>query len=139
MAEICVRLDGLPLAIELAAAAIRMLPPAAILRRLERSLDLLAGGARDLHSRQQTLRNTVAWSYALLNPSEQRLFRRLAVFAGGCTLESAEAVCDTRRDLGVDVLTGLSSLVDKSLLQQREDRSAGAALCDAGKHSSVRL
>jgi tetratricopeptide (TPR) repeat protein len=99
-----------------------MLPPAAILRRLERSLDLLAGGAHDLHSRQQTLRNTVAWSYALLNPAEQRLFRRLAVFAGGCTLESAEAVCDTRCDLGLDVLTGLSSLVDKSLLQ-REDRA----------------
>ena len=68
VAEICVRLDGLPLAIELAAAAIRMLPPAAILRKLEQSLDLLAGGARDMHSRQQTLRNTVAWSYALLNP-----------------------------------------------------------------------
>lgn len=121
VAEICVRLDGLPLAIELAAPAIRMLPPAAILRRLERSLDLLTGGARDLHSRQQTLRSTVAWSYALLNPSEQRLFRRLAVFSGGCTLESAEAVCDTCRDLGVDALTGLSSLVDKSLLQQSED------------------
>lgn len=123
VAEICVRLDGLPLAIELAAPAIRMLPPAAILRRLEGSLDLLSGGARDLHSRQQTLRSTVAWSYALLNPFEQRLFRRLAVFTGGCTLESAEAVCDTRRDLGGGTLTGLSSLVDKSLLQQREART----------------
>lgn len=123
VAEICVRLDGLPLAIELAAAGIRMLPPAAILRRLERSLDLLTDGPRDLHSRQQTLRNTVAWSYALLNPSEQRLFRRLAVFVGGCTPEGAEAVCNTRSDLGVDVLTGLSSLVDKSLAQQREDRT----------------
>jgi predicted ATPase len=123
VAEICVRLDGLPLAIELAAPAIRMLPPAAILRRLERSLDLLTGGARDLHSRQQTLRSTVAWSYALLNPFEQRLFRRLAVFTGGCTLESVEAVCNTRRDLGGDALTGLSSLVDKSLLQQGEDRA----------------
>lgn len=122
VAEICVRLDGLPLAIELAAAAVRMLPPAAILRRLERSLDLLTGGARDLHSRQQTLRNTVAWSYDLLNPFEQRLFRRLAVFAGGCTLESTEAVCNTRCDLGLDVLTGLSSLMDKSLVQQGEDR-----------------
>jgi predicted ATPase len=128
VAEICVRLDGLPLAIELTAPAIRMLPPAAILRRLERSLDLPTGGARDLHSRQQTLRSTVAWSHDVLNPSEQRLFRRLAVFAGGCTVESAEAVCDTRHDLGVDVLTGLSSLVDKSLVQQREDRTGEARL-----------
>jgi len=123
VAEICVRMDGLPLAIELAAPAIRMLPPAAILRRLESSLDLLAGGARDLHSRQQTLRGTVAWSYALLSACEQKLFRRLAVFAGGCTLESAEAVCDTHRDLGADALAGLTSLMNKSLLQQREDRT----------------
>ncbi|MGH9627590.1 MAG: ATP-binding protein [Bryobacteraceae bacterium] len=123
VAEICLRLDGLPLAIELAAARMRMLPPAGILMRLENRLELLTGGARDVHARQQTLRNTIDWSYALLDPFEQKLFRRLAVFAGGCTLESAEAVCDVHRDLGLNVFKGISSLVDKSLLHQREHRN----------------
>ena len=117
VAEICCRLDGLPLAIELAAARSKMFPAHAILTRLSSSLDFLTGGARDLPARQQTLRNTIDWSHALLNAAEQKLFRRLAVFAGGCTLEGAEAVCDAGRDLGLDVTSGLRSLVDKSLVQ----------------------
>ncbi len=117
---ICARLDGLPLAIELAAARIKLLSPSAMLTRLESRLNLLTGGARDLPSRQQTLRGTVDWSYGLLSPAEQTLFRRLAVFTGGCTLEGVEAVCDTRGDLGVDVLDGMASMVDKSLVQHTE-------------------
>jgi predicted ATPase len=120
VAAICARLDGLPLAIELAAARIKLLSPSAMLTRLESRLNLLTGGARDLPTRQQTLRGTVDWSYGLLNPAEQTLFRRLSVFAGGCTLEAVEAVCDTRGDLGLDVLDGMSSMVDKSLAQQVE-------------------
>ena len=120
VAAICARLDGLPLAIELAAARIKLLSPSAMLARLEGRLNLLTGGARDLPSRQQTLRGTVDWSYGLLNAAEQTLFRRLSVFAGGCTLEGVEAVCDTRGDLGLDVLDGMASMVDKSLAQQVE-------------------
>src|SRR5207253_4759991 len=82
--------------------------------------NLLTGGARDLPTRQQTLRNTVDWSHGLLNGAEQTLFRRLSVFTGGCTLESVEAVCDTKGDLGLDVLDGMASMVDKSLVQQVE-------------------
>jgi predicted ATPase len=117
---ICARLDGLPLAIELAAARIKLLSPPAMLTRLESRLNLLTGGARDLPARQQTLRNTVDWSYGLLNAAEQTLLRRLSVFSGGCTLEAVEAVCDTRGDLGLDVLDGMASLVDKSLAQHVE-------------------
>jgi len=120
VAAICARLDGLPLAIELAAARIKLLSPAAMLARLESRLSLLTGGARDLPTRQQTLRSTVDWSYGLLNAAEQTLFRRLSVFAGGCTLEAAEAVCDTKADLGLDILDGMASMVDKSLAQQVE-------------------
>jgi predicted ATPase/DNA-binding winged helix-turn-helix (wHTH) protein len=119
---ICSRLDGLPLAIELAAARIRMLPPDAILDRLEHPLELLTGGPLDVPERQQTLHKTIDWSYSLLKPAEQTLFRRLSVFAGGCTLEAAEAVCNTRRDLGIDLFEGLSSLVDQNLVQ-RMDRA----------------
>jgi predicted ATPase/class 3 adenylate cyclase len=115
VAEIFARLDGLPLAIELAAARIRLFTPQAMLGRLERRLPFLTGGARDLPARHQTLRSTVAWSYDLLEPGEQRLFRRLGVFVGGFTLESAEAVC--AEGLEVDVLDGVSSLVAKSLLR----------------------
>lgn len=118
VATICSRLDGLPLAIELAAARIKLLTPSAMLARLESRLNLLTGGARDLPTRQQTLRNTVEWSYGLLNADEQTLFRRLSVFSGGCTLEAVEAVCNTKSDLGLDVLDGMASLVDKSLAQQ---------------------
>jgi predicted ATPase len=120
VAAICARLDGLPLAIELASARIKLLPPSAMLARLESRLNLLTGGARDLPSRQQTLRGTVDWSHGLLNTAEQTLFRRLSVFTGGCTLEGLEAVCDTKGDLGLDILDGIASMVDKSLAQQVE-------------------
>ncbi len=118
VAAICVRLDGLPLALELVAARAKVLPPAALLARLTDRLDPLFSGPRDLPVRQQTLRKTIDWSHDLLTAAEQRLFRRLSVFAGGCTPEGAEAVCNTRLDLGIGVLDGLSSLLDKSLLQQ---------------------
>ena len=124
VAAICARLDGLPLAIELAAARIKLLPPSAMLVRLENRLNLLTGGARDLPTRQQTLRSTVDWSHGLLNAAEQTLFRRLSVFTGGCTLEGVEAVCDTKSDLGLDILDGMASMVDKSLAQQVEQVDA---------------
>jgi predicted ATPase len=118
VATICTRLDGLPLAIELAAARVKLLSPSAMQARLESCLNLLTGGARDLPTRQQTLRGTIDWSYRLLNEAEQKLFRRLSVFVGGCTLEGVEAACDTTGDLGIDVLDGMASMVDKSLVQQ---------------------
>jgi predicted ATPase/DNA-binding CsgD family transcriptional regulator len=122
IAEICVRLDGLPLAIELAAARIKLFPPQALLKRLEYRMQVLTGGAQDVPVRQQTLRNTIQWSYDLLKPEEQRLFRRLAVFVGGCTLEALEALCNSLDDgdTAVEVLDGVTSLLDKSLLQQAE-------------------
>jgi predicted ATPase/class 3 adenylate cyclase len=126
VAEICVRLDGLPLAIELAAARIKLLPPQAILARLGRRLELLRGGARDVPDRHQTLRHAIAWSYDLLEAGEQALFRRLAVFAWGCTLEAAEAVCQALDNLAAgagQVLDGVASLLDKSLLRQQEQAS----------------
>lgn len=116
IAGICARLDGLPLAIELAAARIRLLPTRAMLARLDHRLELLRGGARDLPDRQKTLGSTLDWSYDLLDAGEQQLFRRFSVFAGGCTLEAAEAVCDP----GGEVLEGLASLIGKSLLRQDE-------------------
>jgi predicted ATPase len=120
VSEICTRLDGLPLAIELAAARVKVLSPAALLTRLASRLQLLTGGAKDLPARQQTLRAAMDWSYDLLNPAEQRLFRRLSVFVGGCSLESVEAVCDAKADLELDLLDGMASIVDKSLVQQVE-------------------
>ncbi|HEY8869549.1 MAG TPA: adenylate/guanylate cyclase domain-containing protein [Candidatus Limnocylindrales bacterium] len=113
---ICERLGGLPLAIELAAARSRLYAPAAILERLSRSLDL-AGGARDVPERQRTLRAAIDWSHDLLSTEEQRLFRRLGVFAGGWTPEDAASVVDADGDLGIDLLAGLESLVDKSLVR----------------------
>jgi len=118
--EICARLDGLPLAIELAAARLKVLSPSALRTRLASRLQLLTGGARDLPQRQQTLRAAIDWSYDLLTPAEQMLFRRLSVFVGGCTLEGVEAVCDTKADLDLDLLDGMASMVDKSLVQQHE-------------------
>ncbi|MDQ5852092.1 MAG: tetratricopeptide repeat protein, partial [Chloroflexota bacterium] len=118
VAEICARLDGLPLAIELAAARSKLLPPQAMLARLSRRLKLLIGGARDLPARQQTLRRTIDWSYSLLEAPEQTLFARLAVFVGGRTLEAIEAVCNADGDLATDPFEGVASLLDKSLLQQ---------------------
>ncbi len=120
VAEICLRLDGLPLAIELAAARIKLFAPEALLARLSNRLALLTGGARDLPQRQQTLRNAIAWSYDLLTPAQQRLFRRLAVFVGGWTLASAESVCSIDSDLGLIVLDGMQALVDNSLVRQEE-------------------
>ncbi|HEX9380049.1 MAG TPA: BTAD domain-containing putative transcriptional regulator [Gaiellaceae bacterium] len=116
VAELCARLDGLPLAIELAAARTKLLPPTALLSRLGNRLELLTGGRRDAPQHQQTLRMTLDWSYDLLDPDAQRLFARLGVFAGGCTLPSAEAVCDGDGS----VLEGLAALVDESLVVQRE-------------------
>ena len=122
--EICSRLDGLPLAIELAAARIKLLPPQAMLSRLGNRLKLLTGGARNLPERQRTLRNAIAWSYEMLDKGEKTLFARLAVFSGGSTLEGIEAVCDPQGDLPSDALEGVSSLLDKSLLRQEEGQGA---------------
>lgn len=120
VAEICSQLDGLPLAIELAAARIKLLPPSALLKRLEHRLQLLTEGARDLPERQQSLRNALNWSYGLLDAGEQRLFRRLGVFVGGYTLDAVEAVVNLSGEQPMDVLSRVSSLVDKSLLQSTE-------------------
>jgi predicted ATPase len=118
VAEICRRLDGLPLAIELAAARIKLLQPQAILTRLDDKLKLLTGGARDLPTRHQTLRNTLEWSYDLLNQDEKVLYARLGVFVGGFTFEAVEAVCNT--DGKLDILESLTSLVNNSILRQVE-------------------
>lgn len=121
VAAICARLDGLPLAIELAAARVKLLTPQQILERLDHRLALLSGGAADLPERQRTLRGAIEWSYELLSDPARRLFERLAVFAGGWTLEAAEEVCRPTAELGVDLLEGLSSLADKSLVRAEED------------------
>jgi predicted ATPase/serine/threonine protein kinase len=119
-AEICARLDGLPLAIELAAARVRMLSPVSMLARLETRLPLLAYGPRDAPERHRTLRQTMDWSHELLSPAEQKLFRRASVFASSWTLEAAEAVCNVKSDLEVDLLEGLASLMDQSLIWRSE-------------------
>jgi predicted ATPase len=130
IAEICVRLDGLPLAIELAATRVTLLSPEALLSRLSSQLQLLTGGARDLEARQQTMRATIAWSVALLRPAEQELFRRLSVFVGGGTLEAIETVCVTQggtvsqkllEGAGPNLLDTLGVLVDQSLVQRRQE------------------
>ncbi len=152
VAEICYRLDGLPLAIELAAARIKLLPPQAILSRLASKLQLLTAGGRDLPERQQTLRSTMQWSYDLLQPGEQMLFRRMSVFTGGATLEAIEGVCaggpgvrdqglgvrdDTTEltpdpwlltSLDIDILEGVGSLVDKSLVRQEASTIASGTV-----------
>jgi len=120
VAGICERVDGLPLAIELAAARVKLFTPQALLARLEKSLQVLGAGSRDLPGRQQTLAGAIAWSYDLLDEPQRRLFRRFAVFARGAALEQAEAVCGGP-DLGVDVLTGLDELADQSLLRRMPD------------------
>lgn len=124
-AAICARLDGLPLAIELAAARVKILTPGAILSKLENRLNLLTGGARDLPERQQTMRGAVSWSYDLLSETEKTVFRKLSVFSGGFSVESAEFVCGVSDDpehvsASTDVLDVVTSLIDKSLLIQKE-------------------
>ncbi|HEU5212803.1 MAG TPA: adenylate/guanylate cyclase domain-containing protein, partial [Gaiellaceae bacterium] len=140
-AAICERVDRLPLAIELAAARVRALDPSVLLERLEQRLPLLSSRARDHPDRQRTLHSTIAWSWELLDAGEQELFRRLAVFAGGCTLEAAEVVCDAEVDL-------LESLVDKSLLRRRGERFvmletirefAAERLDECGEGDAIRL
>jgi predicted ATPase/class 3 adenylate cyclase len=123
VAAICARLDGLPLAIELAAARLRLLTPAQVLERLDSRLGILSTGAADLPERQRTLRGAIEWSYELLDIPDRRLFERLAVFAGGWTLEGAEEVCRPSAELGTDLLEGLSSLTDKSLAHVKEDEA----------------
>jgi predicted ATPase len=124
VAALCARLDGLPLAIELAAARGGVLPPSALLARLGQALTMLTGGSRDLPERQQTLRATIDWSYGLLHPAEQVLFARLGVFVGGCTLEAAEAICSPNAGVpaerGGDVLAGVAALLEHSLLRQAD-------------------
>ena len=120
VAAISARLHGMPLAIELAAARIKLLSPDAILARLEHQLDVLAAGARDLPARQQTLRGAIAWSYELLDDGGQRLLDRLSVFASGCDLESAEPICGPASELGGDLLDGLMALADQSLIKVEE-------------------
>jgi non-specific serine/threonine protein kinase len=124
VAEICVRLDGLPLAIALAAARIKLLPPQALLERLGQRLEVLVGGARDAPGRHKTLRGTLQWSHELLSEPEQRLFRQLGVFAGGCTLEAAQAVANVSEGQEGELLEGLEALIDKSML--RGEKGIGA-------------
>jgi predicted ATPase/tetratricopeptide (TPR) repeat protein len=124
--EICARLDGLPLAIELVVPRLRILTPQALAARLDRRLPLLTGGARDAPARQRTLRDAIAWSHDLLDENEQILFRRLGVFVGGCTLEAAEAICDVHADPGLGVLGGLESLVAKCLVRKEEAHTGEA-------------
>src|SRR5439155_1274260 len=121
VSEICRTLDGLPLAIELTAARIKLLSPQAILARLEQRLELLTGGAADLPTRQWTLRSAIDWSYNLLDEGEQTLFSRLGIFVGGCSLEGAANVCTAPGEVGLGkVMDGIGSLVDKSLIRQRD-------------------
>jgi predicted ATPase len=129
VAAICRRLEGLPLALELAAARVKLLPPEALLTRLEQRLPLLSGGARDAPDRQQTMRDAIAWSHDLLTQAERALFRRLAVFAGGFTLEAAAAISasgEAGPEQQEDVLEGLAALVDQSLLRIGEVHAAGS-------------
>src|SRR6266699_1646026 len=120
IAELCVRLDGLPLAIELAAARMKLFSPRALLARLGQRLSVLTSASRDVPTRQQTLRNTIAWSYHLLDAKAQRLFRQLSVFVDGCSIEAIEAICTPPGSASAPILDGVASLVDKSLLQQVE-------------------
>lgn len=122
--RICAKLDGLPLAIELAAARVKVLSPQAILSRFDHRLKLLTGGSRDLPTRQQTMSSAIEWSYELLTDQEKRLFRRLAVFAGGVTFEAAEKVLAD----DIDVLDGLTSLVNQSLVEVPEGRHGDTRL-----------
>jgi predicted ATPase len=131
LGEICRRLDGLPLAIELAAARLRVLSAGALLDRLDRRLEVPVGGRRDAPERQRTLRATIAWSHELLDRREQRMFAALAVFAAGCTIEMAEAVCEA-------TLGDLESLVEQSLLRHAGDRLMSLRRCASSRSSGWR-
>lgn len=139
VAAICRRLDGLPLALELAAAWIRLLPPARLLTRLDRALPLLTDGARDLPARQQTLRGTIAWSHDLLTDDARVLFRRLAAFAGGWTIAAAEVVCADEAMPATTVLAATAALLDQSLLQRVPDAHSGVAGTPADAEAEPRL
>ena len=128
VAQICADLDGLPLAIELAAARIKLLSPSAILRRLENRLQILSSRTNALPERQQTMRDAIAWSFDLLGADEKKLFKRLAVFAGGFTIEAAEAICGENEPTGAEILDGLESLVANNLLQQTDEIGGEARL-----------
>jgi predicted ATPase/DNA-binding NarL/FixJ family response regulator/Tfp pilus assembly protein PilF len=138
VAEICVRLDGLPLAIELAAARARVLPPQPLLNRLDRRLSLLESGGRDQPARQRTLRGAIDWSYDLLSLDEQALFRRLGVFSGGFALEAVPDVCDPDATLPFEALAGIESLVDKSLVRQERSGVGGRADVRFGMLETIR-
>ncbi len=135
MAEICRRLEGLPLSIELAAARTRFLAPSALLARLGRRLDLLVAGPRDAPARHRTLRATIEWSYQLLSPAEQRLFAQLGVFVGGCELEAAEAVCGD----SVDVLATLEGLAGHSLVRREAGSTTRIAMLETLREFAVEL
>ena len=148
VAEICIRLDGLPLAVELAAARVKLFPPQGLLKRLDSQLRLLTGGTRDSPARHQTLRAAIDWSHSILNAGEQIILARLSVFSGGCTVESAEAICNPGGEL--DILEGITSLVDKSFLSQEGEAEtrlrmleiireyAGERLSESGEEDRVR-
>src|SRR5882672_8971304 len=138
VAEICVRLDGLPLAIELAAARARVLPPQPLLNRLDRRLSLLEGGGPDQPARQRTLRGAIDWSYELLASAEQALFRRLGVFTGGFALDAVPDVCDPAGTLGIEALAGVESLVDKSLVRQEHSGAGGMTDVRFGMLETIR-
>ena len=136
VAGICRRLDGLPLALQLAAARLRLLDPATLLERLDHALEVLTSGPRDTHARQQTLRATIDWSHSLLTEPEQRLFRRLSVFVGGCRLTDLEAVC---ADPGESILDDLESLVDKALVQTDSEGNRFRMLQTIAEYAHERL
>ena len=136
VAEICFRLEGLPLAIELAAARLKLFSPQALLARLGSRFELLRDGPRDMPARHQTLRQAIAWSYDLLSSAEQAFFQRLAVFVGGCSLEAVEAICNTAEDankLALDALDGLTALIDQSLLRQAQTKDAKSDISREGE------
>jgi predicted ATPase len=142
VAEVCYRLDGIPLAIELAAARIKFLTPHGLLTRLEHRFELLRGGTRDLPERQRTLRSAIDWSYNLLNEREKKLFRRLSIFIDGWTLEAAETVCDINGDLSQALEDILASLIDNNLviqLQENEDEPRFGMLSTIHEYAFERL
>src|SRR5579883_1834663 len=128
IAEICIQLDGLPLALELAAAYVKLLTPQALLSRLSQRLELLTGGSKDRPAHQQTLRKTIQWSYDLLTASEQKLFRRLAIFVGGFCLHTVEGLYAALGETRADLLDDLTSLLNKSLIEQGAPSGNGSRL-----------